>query len=45
MTGDLGPGLLNAGQLPLHVAGHLRLDDFRGGDAVQLVIDDAAPAT
>lgn len=45
MTGDLGPGLLKAGQLPLHVAGHLRLDDFRGGDNVQLVIDDAAPAT
>lgn len=45
MAGDLGPALLKAGPLPLHVAGHLRLDDFRGGDAVQLVIDDAAPAT
>lgn len=44
MTGDLGPALLQAGQLPIHVAGHLRLDDFRGGDTVQLVIDDAAPA-
>ncbi len=44
MAGDLGPGLLQAGQLPIHVAGHLRLDDFRGGDNVQLVIDDAAPA-
>src|SRR5262249_48831451 len=27
----------------VHVAGHLRRDDYRGGDAVQLVIDDAAP--
>ena len=44
MASDLGPGLLQAGQLPIHVAGHLRLDDFRGGDNVQLVIDDAAPA-
>lgn len=44
MAGDLGPALLQAGQLPVHVAGHLRLDDFRGGDNVQLVIDDAAAA-
>ncbi|HWD60351.1 MAG TPA: single-stranded-DNA-specific exonuclease RecJ [Stellaceae bacterium] len=28
----------------LHLAGHLRRDSWRGGDAVQLVIDDAAPA-
>jgi single-stranded-DNA-specific exonuclease len=28
----------------IHLAGHLRRDDYRGGDAVQLVIDDAAPA-
>jgi single-stranded-DNA-specific exonuclease len=27
----------------IHVAGHLRRDDYRGGEAVQLVIDDAAP--
>lgn len=26
----------------LHVAGHLRRDTYRGGDAVQLVLDDAA---
>jgi single-stranded-DNA-specific exonuclease len=26
----------------IHVAGHLRRDSWRGGDAVQLVIDDAA---
>jgi single-stranded-DNA-specific exonuclease len=28
----------------LHLAGHLRRDPRRGGDAVQLTIDDAAPA-
>ncbi|HVB17490.1 MAG TPA: DHHA1 domain-containing protein, partial [Stellaceae bacterium] len=27
----------------IHVAGHLRRDTYRGGDAVQLLIDDAAP--
>src|SRR4051794_27032436 len=27
----------------IHVAGHLRRDAYRGGDAVQLIIDDAAP--
>jgi single-stranded-DNA-specific exonuclease len=27
----------------IHVAGHLRRDTWRGGDAVQLTIDDAAP--
>ena len=29
----------------IHVAGHLRRDTYRGGDAVQLVVDDAAPVT
>jgi single-stranded-DNA-specific exonuclease len=29
----------------IHIAGHLRRDTWRGGDAVQLSIDDAAPAT
>jgi single-stranded-DNA-specific exonuclease len=28
----------------IHVAGHLRRDGWRGGDAVQVTIDDAAPA-
>src|SRR5438067_2125746 len=28
----------------IHVAGHLRRDDYGRGDALQLVIDDAAPA-
>jgi single-stranded-DNA-specific exonuclease len=26
----------------IHIAGHLRRDTYRGGDAVQLVVDDAA---
>jgi single-stranded-DNA-specific exonuclease len=29
----------------IHLAGHLRRDGWRGGGAVQLSIDDAAPAT
>lgn len=29
----------------IHLAGHLRRDTWRGGDAVQLVVDDAAPAS
>jgi single-stranded-DNA-specific exonuclease len=28
----------------IHLAGHLRRDGWRGGDRVELVIDDAAPA-
>jgi single-stranded-DNA-specific exonuclease len=27
----------------IHIAGHLRRDTWRGGDAVQLIVDDAAP--
>jgi len=39
----LGEFLAAARGRRVHVAGHLRRDDYRGGDAVQLVIDDAAP--
>lgn len=39
----LGRFLVGARGRAIHVAGHLRRDDWRGGDAVQLVIDDAAP--
>jgi single-stranded-DNA-specific exonuclease len=39
----LGQFLAAARGRAIHVAGHLRRDDYRGGDAVQLVIDDAAP--
>jgi single-stranded-DNA-specific exonuclease len=28
----------------VHIAGHLRRDTWRGGDAVQIQVDDAAPA-
>ena len=41
----LGRFLAYTGGTAIHVAGHLRRDGWRGGDAVQLVIDDAAPAT
>ena len=40
----LGRFLAEARGRAIHVAGHLRRDDWRGGDAVQLVIDDAAGA-
>lgn len=39
----LGEGLLKAGALPLHVAGKLRADSWSGPDAVQFIIEDAAP--
>jgi single-stranded-DNA-specific exonuclease len=39
----LGAFLAAARGRAIHVAGHLRRDDYRGGDAVQLIIDDAAP--
>ena len=44
LDGELGRALLESGGLPLHVAGKLRLDSWAGPDAVQLIIDDAAPA-
>ena len=40
----LGQFLAAARGRAIHVAGHLRRDAYRGGDAVQLLIDDAAPA-
>ena len=40
----LGRLLIDAKGRTLHIAGHLRRDSWRGGDAVQLVVDDAAPA-
>lgn len=39
----LGVFLAAARGRAVHLAGHLRRDAYRGGDAVQLVIDDAAP--
>jgi single-stranded-DNA-specific exonuclease len=40
----LGQFLGNARGRAIHVAGHLRRDTWRGGDAVQLVVEDAADA-
>jgi single-stranded-DNA-specific exonuclease len=40
----LGQFLAAARGRAIHLAGHLRRDTYRGGDAVQLIIDDAAPA-
>jgi len=39
----LGRFLAETRGVAIHVAGHLRRDGWRGGDAVQLSIDDAAP--
>jgi single-stranded-DNA-specific exonuclease len=41
----LGQFLAQTRGAAIHVAGHLRRDGWRGGDAVQLVIDDAASIT
>lgn len=42
LEGALGPALLQAGARPIHVAGHLRPDDWNGRKDVQILIDDAA---
>jgi single-stranded-DNA-specific exonuclease len=39
----LGQFLAETRGATVHVAGHLRRDGWRGGEAVQLLIDDAAP--
>ncbi|MGE0715748.1 MAG: single-stranded-DNA-specific exonuclease RecJ [Alphaproteobacteria bacterium] len=44
MEGALGPALLAAAGRSLHVAGRPAIDNWNGGRAVQLRIDDAAPA-
>jgi single-stranded-DNA-specific exonuclease len=41
----LGQFLAETRGAAIHVAGYLRRDGWRGGDAVQLTIEDAAPAT
>ena len=38
----VGKLLTEAKGRTIHLAGHLRRDTFRGGDAVQLIVDDAA---
>jgi single-stranded-DNA-specific exonuclease len=39
----LGRALAESGGAGLHLAGHLRADDWKGRSGVQLVIEDAAP--
>jgi single-stranded-DNA-specific exonuclease len=41
---SLGDALLDKSRPALHIAGHVRRDDWMGRDGVQLLIDDAAPA-
>jgi single-stranded-DNA-specific exonuclease len=43
--GPLGPALIQARGELLHVAGKLREDRWQGRSDVQLLVDDAAPAT
>jgi single-stranded-DNA-specific exonuclease len=45
IEGELGPALLNGQGRTFHLAGHLRADNWQGRNGVQLMIDDAAPAT
>jgi len=40
----VGKLIVEAKGRAIHLAGHLRRDTWRGGDAVQLVVDDAAAA-
>ncbi|BBK32124.1 exonuclease RecJ [Stella humosa] len=44
MDSELGPSLIAARGRTVHVAGHLSIDNWNGGDTVQIRIDDAAPA-
>jgi single-stranded-DNA-specific exonuclease len=41
---DIGQALLRGGAATVHVAGHLRADNWQGQAGVQLIIDDVAPA-
>ena len=45
LEGELGPALLQGQGRGFHLAGHLRTDRWQGREEVQLIIDDAAPAT
>ena len=42
---ELGPSLLQGQGRGFHLAGHLRADRWQGREEVQLIIDDAAPAS
>ncbi len=41
----LGEALLGTRGLPLHIAGQLRRDRWQGAEGVQLIVEDAAPAS
>ena len=41
----LGDALLGASGPPLHLAGQIRIDRWQGREGVQLIIEDAAPAS
>lgn len=38
----LGQNLLSSGGMPMHIAGHLERDSWRGRDEAQMIIEDAA---
>ena len=40
----LGKSLLTSGGMPMHIAGHLERDSWRGRDEAQMIIEDAAKA-
>ena len=40
----LGQMLLTSGGMPMHIAGHLERDSWRGRDEAQMIIEDAAKA-
>ncbi len=45
MDGELGRALLQSDGLPFHFVGKLRVNSWRGSESVQMIIDDAAPAS
>ncbi len=45
VASPLGQTLLRGGAAPLHLAGHLRADNWQGRSGVQFVVDDVAEAT
>ena len=44
LDGPLGKFLLGRGDLPVHVAGKLRMNRWQGRSSPQIIVDDAAPA-
>jgi single-stranded-DNA-specific exonuclease len=41
--GPLAAALLGRGAVPLHLAGHLRADEWNGTSSASFIITDAAP--